>query len=99
MFWLDDQVITSLLPPMTQSKLLKEKLDVLQTTKERMELQRKGFTATAFFSTHVITILWRMQVCHIISNHNSTIHNRDGTPPKFFYLNCSKKCFNSKILI
>jgi len=58
----DDQVITSLLPSLTQSKLLKEKLDVLQATKERMELQRKGFTDTALFSTRIITALWRMQV-------------------------------------
>ena len=58
----DDQVITSLLPSLTQSKLLKEKLDVLQTTKERMELQRKGFTDTALFSTRVFTVFWRMQV-------------------------------------
>ena len=60
--WIEnDAVITSLLPAITQSKLLKEKLDVLLQTRERMEIQRQSFAPTAMLSVQILSALWRME--------------------------------------
>lgn len=60
--WIEnDNVITSLLPAITQSKLLKEKLDVLLQTKERMETQRQSFAPTAMLAAQILSSLWRLE--------------------------------------
>ena len=60
--WIEnDQVITSLLPGITQSKLLKEKLEVLRQTGERMETQRQTFAPTAQLVVRILSSLWRLQ--------------------------------------
>lgn len=60
--WIEnDAVITSLLPAITQSKLLKEKLEVLLQTKERMEVQRQSFAPMASVAAKVLSSLWRME--------------------------------------
>lgn len=60
--WIEnDAVITSLLPAITQSKLLKEKLDVVLQTRERMETQRQSFAPTAILAVQILSSLWRME--------------------------------------
>ena len=60
--WIEnDAVITSLLPAITQSKLLKEKLDVLLQTRERMEIQRQSFAPTALLAGQILSSLWCME--------------------------------------
>lgn len=60
--WIEnDAVITSLLPAMTQSKLFKEKLDVLLQTRDRMETQRQSFAPTAILAVQILSALWRME--------------------------------------
>lgn len=60
--WIEnDAVITSLLPGITQSKLLKEKLEVLRQTGERMETQRLSFAPTAALIIRILSGLWRLQ--------------------------------------
>ena len=60
--WIEnDAVITSLLPAITQSKLLKEKVDVVIQTRERMEVQRQSFAPTALLAAHILSALWRIE--------------------------------------
>ena len=60
--WIEnDAVITSLLPAITQSKLLKEKLDVVLQTRERMETQRQSFAPTAILAVQILSSLWQME--------------------------------------
>ena len=55
-----NQVITSLLPSITQSNMLREKLNSLKQTKDRMNTQRAGFLPAARLATRVHDVLSRL---------------------------------------
>ncbi len=64
-YWIEnDQVITTLLPSVTQSKLLKDKRETLEQTKNRMDIQRQTFAPTAIFAANILSALAPMVACY-----------------------------------